>query len=385
MSNIDWSLIKLKGSPFSIIPDRETKGLIWAGFQTNKMQIESAIKNIYSSRDTKVVLNVSRWGGGKTHAAYYFSYESNLKQLLSNETPPPLSIIIITSKEGNNAAYDFFKKIVEGISIERIAGAISYMRELKGDEQALIQLKGFTYSAPLAKIIWLLGSKNDDESFEASEMIFNVTTTLQRKKYKLVRGIEDTTDRFKILSCVFKVLSEYDTDIRFGEPRKIFLWMDEVESLIVYTPKQYIPFTQAIRELIDMTPNDFCFLMNFSLSDYDNLRTLEYIIGKALSDRISHRLIFEEPTLEEADAYIQDLIREFRNVQDEENSYFPFSKESLSELFNLMSARQITLMPRNVNKYAEYVIDQAFEKNILADDEAISSDFINSLDYKLLL
>ncbi len=385
MSNIDWGLIKLKGSPFSIIPDRQTKGLIWAGFQTNKMQIESVIKNIYSSRDTKVVLNVSRWGGGKTHAAYYFSYENNLKQLLPNESPPPLAIIIITSKEGNNAAYDFFKKIVEGISIERIAGAISYMRELEGDEIVLIRLKSFTNSAPLAKIIWLLGSKNHDESFEASEMIFNSTTTLQRKKYKLVRGIEDTTDRFKIISCIFKVLSEYDTDIRFRQPRKIFLWMDEVESLIVYTPKQYIPFTQAIRELIDMTPNDFCFLMNFSLSDYDNLRTLEYIIGKALSDRISHRLIFGEPTLEEADAYIQDLLQEFRSAQDGKNPYYPFSKESLTELFNLMSARQITLMPRNVNKYAEYVIDQAFEKNILANDEAISSDFIKSIDYKSLL
>jgi len=384
MSNINWNLINLNGSPFSIIPDKETKGLIWAGFQTNKRQIESAIKNIYSSKDTKVALNISRWGGGKTHAAYYFSNNNNIADLLPNEAPAPLSVIILTSKEGNDAAYDFFKKIIEGITIERIMGAVAFMRELETDDVALNKIKTFTSSTPLAKIVWLLGSSNEDESFEASEMIFNVTTSTQRKKYKLARGIEDTTDRFKILSCIFKVLSEYDSDIRFAQPRKIFLWMDEVEALIVYTPKQYIPFTQAIRELVDMTPTDFCFLMNFSLSDYDNLRTLEYIIGKALSDRISHRIIFEEPTLVEADAYVYDLLNEYRGDNENHEPYFPFVKESLDRLLTVMEEKQVPLMPRNVNKYVEYVIDAAFGKNIMDGEQLISSDFINSLDYKSL-
>jgi hypothetical protein len=385
MSNINWSLIKLKGSPFSIIPDKETKGLIWAGFQTNKRQIESAIKNIYSSRDSKVVLNVSRWGGGKTHAAYYFSNGDNIMTLLPEEVPTPLSVIVLTSKEGNDAAYDFFKKVIEGITIERIIGAVAFMRGKEGDDQAFNKIKTFVNAAPLAKIVWLLGSTDEEESFEASEMIFNGTTSAQRKKFKLVRGIEDTTDRFKILSCIFKLLSEYDADIQFNKPRKLLLWMDEVEALIVYTPKQYIPFTQALRELVDMTPTDFCFLMNFSLSDYDNLRTLEYIIGKALSDRISHKIIFEEPTLEEADAYVYDLLQEYRLTPGIPESYFPFTKESLDQLLIVMEERQVPLMPRNVNKYVEYVIDSAFEKNMMDGVQPIVSEFIKSLDYKSLL
>jgi len=386
MSNIIWGKIFLKTNPFSIIPDKESKGLIWAGFQSNKKLIETAIKNIYSSRDTKIVLNVSRWGGGKTHSAYYFSNSNNIKPLLMPNDPVPLSVIIITSKEGNNAPYDFFKKILDSITLELISATIKFMRTVEGEDESLAKIKSLIGSEPLAKVTWLLGSNNEEDSFEASEMLFNGTTTLQRKKYKLIRGVEDTTDRFKILSTIFKILSEYDKNAKFIVPRKTFLWMDEIESLIVYTPKQYIPFTQAIRELVDMTPSDFCLLMNFSLSDYDNLRALEYIIGKALSDRISFRNVFTEPSNEEAFSYVQELLRSYRTDNFTlANNLYPFNQNSLNYLSDeVMSDAQAPLMPRNVNKYAEYVIDKAFQENILIDNKEITTEFISSLNFKEL-
>jgi len=383
MSNINWSLLHLKSNPFSIMPDKESKDLIWAGFETSKHQIEGALKNIFSSKETKVILNISRWGGGKTHASYYFSNPKNLSSIILNGVSNPLSIVIITSKEGNNAAYDFFKKILDSINIERITGTIRFLRRTEGEDESLIKIKSLIVSEPLARIVWLLGSASDEDSFEACEMLFNGTTAAQRKKYRLIRGIEDTSDRFKILSCIFKILSEYDIDQKINN-RKIIIWMDEIESLIVYTPKQYIPFTQAIRELIDMTPFHFCFIMNFSLSDYDNLRTLEYIIGKALSDRVSFRIIFDEPTIQEAETYVVELLKSYRLESfDIQNEIFPFNAESLKYLFEkVMQANQVPLMPRNVNKYIEYLIDKAFQEQLIEKEQEVSIDFMKTLTFK---
>jgi len=69
MNNINWNLLGLQRNPFGIIPDIESNKIIWAGFGKTKTKFERILSNSVSSDETKAVLTLSRWGGGKTHAA----------------------------------------------------------------------------------------------------------------------------------------------------------------------------------------------------------------------------------------------------------------------------------------------------------------------------
>lgn len=347
-------------NPFSLMPGQAPGKLIWAGLGKTKKKFDETFREILASEASKLVLNASRWGGGKTHSANYFSSPDNLPKIDGRTAPPPISCIIVTPKEGADAAYEFYKKVLESISIEKIAASIKSMRSILSDTEALKSLNDWAGSSDIGRILWLLGDDDVEMAFSASELLFNKPTATVRKKLKIRRGVEDTTDRFKILSVAFKILSEYDENSTLAQTRKVFLWIDEVESLILYTSKQYVPFSQALRELIDMSKKNLAIFMNFSFTDLDDLRTLEFIIGGALKDRINTRIIFDELTIQEAKEYTKEVMKNSRVEGFNKGDFYPFTDGSLTQLLETgMKKTKLPLTPRLINKWCEVVINKA--------------------------
>jgi hypothetical protein len=374
-----WTKYDFKENPFSILPGQTSGPLIWAGLQNLKKKYDSVLEEILENESSRLVLVASRWGGGKTHAANFYSTSENLPLVgNSQHNLSPLSCIVITPKEGNNAAYEFYKKVLEGFDIENIANAIRSMRRHDSDEEALNTIQDWSEGRDIGKILWLLGDEDDDKAFAASELLFNKPTAKVRRDLRIRRGIEDTTDRFRVLSTVFKILSKYTEGDKLTKERKILLWIDEIESLILYTSKQYVPFSQAIRELIDMTKKNFGLFLNFSLTDMDDLRTLDFIIGSALKDRINSRIIFEELDVERSLAYVIDRMKAYRRSEYDNSPTYPFTKEALEELLKLGSEKtSLPLTPRVVNKWCEATINKAASSSL----KEINKEFIFDLRF----
>lgn len=373
-----WNNYGFKSNPFSLMPGQTSGKLIWAGLGKTKKKFEETLAEAFASDASKLILNASRWGGGKTHSANYFSNSENLPKINGQVATPPVSCVIVTPKEGADAAYEFYKKVLETIRIDKIADSAKSMRSHLGHTDSLNVLSDWAGSNDIGKILWLLGDEDGDAAFSAGELLFNKPTATVRRKLRIRRGVEDTTDRFRILSAAFKILSEYDENGSLENKRKVILWIDEVESLILYTSKQYVPFSQALRELIDMSKKDLIVFMNFSFTDLDDLRTLEFIIGSALKDRINARIIFDELTIQEAKEYAKIIMKSTRRDGFDEGEFYPFSEESLTQLLEKGGEKtNLPLTPRLVNRWCEAAINKAAN----ASKQQIDSSFIFSLKF----
>ena len=385
-----WKEISLKQNPFLVIPEKDAK-YIWAGLKSIKSKFDELIIDSLTSDNSRVVLNMSRWGGGKTHTAFYYSNPDHFPRVDFNYTQP-LHIFIVTPKEADRAVTEFYKKIVESIGITRIAETIKAMRchyKKEGKEDAVLRIfQEWCGSEDIGKILYLLGheqvNEKEDISFEASSFFFNDKPgAALKRKLKVRRGIESTHDKFVVISTIFKILSDFDERGKLELKRRIFLWLDEIEAFIWYSTKHITVFSEALRELIDMTPNFLNLIMNFSYADTETISTLDFLIGAALKSRITEKEInFDELSVAEALEYVRELLGYFRTGDfSKANPYFPFDEEALRLLFeSLVNKLKEPLMPRTINNWCRRVIEKSTAEKYFNEKGLIDRGFIAQLD-----
>lgn len=368
-------------NPFTLIPDNADENLPWAGFKSNKDSLDKIFREMIANNETKLILNLSRWGGGKTHSTFYYSRKENLIALGADPENIPFSILVTTPREGKNATNTFYKKVIDEIGISNISKLIFEMRTDKGDDDSYEDLKNWSKNEDIGRILWLMGDEDLDTSFNASELLFNKPTAKLRRDLKVRRGVEDDTDKFNAISAILKLLSLYTLDGKKDSERRVILWIDEFESLVYYSTKHYRPFTQALRELIDNTPKNFSLLINFSFADPDDMQTLEFLIGSALLDRVNDQVIFEEANIETAKEYVRELFSFFREDDFEsDNDYYPFTEKSLTALLEVATKQTgKPLMPRTINKWCVKAIQISEKENTESDE--IDSTILKDLSF----
>ena len=380
---IDWQDIGFIKNPFSIVPDRESNDLIWAGFEKNKKKLDTIVSNSINSGTTNLFLNLSRWGGGKTHTAYFYKSYKNLPIKLNDERESPFHIILNTPKSGEKADLEFFIHLIESFKIRYISKLVQYFREELGDEESLDRLIEWTKSEDLGKIVWLLGETDEDIIFKTKQVLFNPPSQQIKNRLKIGRGIVSTDDRFQIIAALIKLISLYDNSGKLENSRQVFLWLDELESLVYYTSKQYRPFTQAIRDLIANVPNKLTIFLNFSFSEPDDIRSVELVIGAALLDRVTDKIIFDEVDKEEALIYVSELFAHYRKPEFNQGAFFPFTKDSLESIFELINQQSgKPLLPRTINKGLNHVLSNYYEQKGDIDEGVNELQFLNKIIFE---
>jgi len=376
---IKWNSIGLKRNPFNLVPDRDSNNLVWAGFSAIKDKFNKSISECLNNIESKLFLVISRYGGGKTHSTYYYSKTENLPVHTGID---PLSLIVQTPKDGSYAADEFYIQIIDRIKISRLSKIIKSLRNNYIKEiTSLEKLQEKAKSEDLGRILWLLSDPDEDISFLAEQMLYggnpNATTKM---KLKIRRGIQSNTDKAHVLSCIFQVISRFNENEKLRNPRKVILWIDELESLIFYTSKQYRPFTQTIRELIDFTPKHIAIFMNFSFADPSDVSNVELVIGEALIDRINTKIIFDESTLDESLEYVKELLK-FYHTEDDLADYFPLNEEIVRNIIE--RGPQETgkpSMPRSINKWFQFVLAELNVRGLLVENPEITLEDVQSID-----
>jgi len=381
---IDWSIAGLRENPFTISPPTNPKQAIWAGMDVIKDEFNRVFREAKASAPTQVVLCRGSMGEGKTHASLFFSAGENIP-----ETSPSVQNIEVlrvqTPTETGNPARDFYLDVMEQVGLERIGEMVNKTVESVGADVFKKTLRQTMVSSDFVNALLGLG----DSSFYPnphpllSAYFLDKCTTSELRKLSLNRNIEKTQDYFRVLAGVFQCFIGLSESNDVTEHNRFCLWIDEMENFIYFTPPQYRPFGQGLRELVDRLPYFFTLFMNFTLTSPEEFEEIELVLGGYLTDRITRQIFFGEmKNQKEMLQYVRDVLSHYRTQEESKTPYSPFTEDTLGALMANLQQRT----PRNINKRCHRALMRAFEKGVFekGKDPAITLDFIQEMSQEEL-
>ena len=382
---IDWNGIGLRENPFTISPPTNPKQVIWAGLKELRGEFNSVFWEAKVSAPTQVVLCRGPIGGGKTHSSLFFSSDENIPK-----TSPSVQNIEVlrvqTPTETGNPARDFYIDVMEQIRLDRIAEAMKKNVESIGRNVVERNLRETMVSGDFVNALLKLlepSPMSPKAGLPLNAYFLGKCTTTELRKLGLSRNIEKTQDYFRVLAGVFQCFIGVSESTDVSEHNRFCLWIDEMENFIYFTPPQYRPFGQGLRELVDRLPYFFTLFMNFTLTSPEEFEEIELILGGYLTDRITRHIFFNEvKDQEKILQYVSCVLSHYRTRGEPKTPYSPFTKDALGALMANLQQRT----PRNINKRCHRALMHAFEKGIFekGKDPAITLDFIQEMSQEEL-
>ena len=383
--SIDWNIAGLRENPFTISPPTDPKRVIWAGMDVIKDEFDSVFREAKVSAPTQVVLCRGPIGGGKTHASLFFSSDKNIPK-----TSPSVQNIEVlrvqTPTETGNPARDFYQDVMEQIRLDRIGEAIKKNVESVGQDVVERNLRQTMVSGDFVNALLKLFETSPispGAGLPLSAYFLGKCTTTELRKLGLNRNIEKTQDYFRVLAGVFHCLIGVSESTDVFEHNRFCLWIDEMENFVYFTPPQYRPFGQGLRELVDRLSHFFTLFMNFTLTSPEEFEEIELVLGGYLTDRITRHIFFDEmKDQEKILQYVREVLSHYRTQEEPKTPYSPFTEDALRALMANLQRRT----PRDINKRCHNALMKAFEKGIFekGEDSAITPDFIQEISQEEL-
>lgn len=380
MTPIDWNLIALRENPFAMSPPDDPTDVVWADMSTIKSDYLRILREAKGSAPTQVVLVRGPVGGGKTHASLFFS----LKERWPSQSPSVDSVHIVrvpTPKETGKPDRNFYLDVMEFLTLEKIREVVSNAVEEVGRPKAQTILQRTMLSADLSGALLRLGDEEDRQLLDAYFM--GKLSTSELRRLKLNRNIEKTQDYFRVLAGIFHAFIGLSESRAVGKHNRVCLWLDELEDFVYFTPAQYRPFGQGLRELVDRVPFFFTVFLNFTFTSPEDFEEIELILGKYLIDRVTQNIIFDEMSETERFNYVRDMLQSYGTAQRaslsavKNNIYYPFTEDSLKLALSNLSKNT----PRDVNKRCRNTILKAFEQGLFKKrtKTTIEPDFVEKM------
>jgi type II secretory pathway predicted ATPase ExeA len=366
-----YSNLNLKNNPFEditpLLDQDNSAQLIWAGMSSLKQKLENIHRKTLTADPRQIILNWGTVGAGKTYAAFYFSNQTRLNLLVPQFKGNIFYVYVRTPKEGNTATHQLLKDILDALTLSSIKSQVQLMIEETGKEKLLKFLSQRIRSEEFAKAILLLGDENQEIAEMMSRYLYGVATNTELKKMGLARPLISPIDFAKILAGILLCF----VGIQDKQKGKLFLWLDELEDLMFFTAKQYVPFSHFLRDLFDQMNEGCTVFMNFTLAEPEQ-DTVELLLGKALWSRINQKIRFYELSIEDGMLYCKELLQQ---CQIEANEYSPFTEKSLRSLLEMIPAAEMT--PREINKVCNEVLNFAINQKVSTLSEEVIQQWVS--------
>jgi len=312
--------INLSFNPFKdTTANKDNQDMVWASMKDVKNRIERSYQDCIANDSNQIVLNWGPWGGGKTFSAFYFIKEKASTDNIQH-------IYIKCPKEGTKAADELFSAIIDSITFDNLN----------------------------RKAIVLIGSEDEEKVELMNRFLFSGLSKTELKKLGLARDIATDSDSAKFLTGILACYTGTNA-INNG---RIVIWLDEMEDLIYYSPKNYKVFSQLLRDLMDNIPDRLLFFMNFTLAEGQET-VIQVILGEAIWSRVTKRIRYVE--FNEADGldYVTELLAAAKINKEIES---PFNTEIGKLVLNTIPANGLT--PREINKAVNSLLSYSMEHNL---------------------
>lgn len=399
MAVINFEKAFLKDNPFAGTPAGPGEEIIWAAMTTPKEQITNRILNSLATSPYSLILNWGPWGGGKTHAAKYFTQQKVLDDLSQQAAvSSPLSHVVTIPRNAKDIVRDIYLALMSYLGIQKIGEDLSrvaenlgerfdpLVRTFTGDEelaQALLMLAG-RKTATKGKQEKLLPEDDGQISTELRRYFLLSAASPELNALGLVRKIENSNDQIKVLSAIYNLLL-YSKDVAplYSE---IIIWFDEVEEILSLPGKQQVILTGLIRDFTDYIPSNLTMFLNFTPRTGGRFEDLSAYLSPAVWDRVRGEIYFNFFDEAQIKQYINELLNnpKYRLTglkKTQANIYFPFTSDAVEVLTVLLMSKAT---PRTINEVCSMVIERALATELLENpDNPIDSDFVRTIENEI--
>lgn len=359
----EWDKVLLADNPFAVVPARVVESLEWADIADLKSKIEGRIIDSLQTSPSCIVLNWGEWGGGKTHAAVYFTQERVLKQLADRAgTTIPLGLNIVLPRATTDAIKVMYRDILGRFRFKALWRALQKFHQAMGKKSFDI-LFSLTGSEDLANSFIKLAEVTETRTaemrkeYELLRAYFNLNIDRRElRQLGLVRSIESISDVIAMLTAILNILV-------YGRARglplypEILLWIDEVEEIFTLPPREQDMIRTLLRDLIDYVPNNFTLFLNVTLKTGVKFEDITAYVGDAVMSRIQlrHRWHFTQLDEENGLRYVKELLEVSRGEHRVPTPFYPFKEDALKTMLSSLPLRT----PRRINDECTYLIECA--------------------------
>ena len=367
-----YETLRLTENPFRLTPPLDQKEIFWAGMHEVKGNIEKRIKIAMRTQPSRIVLNWGSYGSGKTHASLYFSKTNRLEEISADlGASPAKSIKITLPRSSNNIVQEFLRSFLGQYSLEEIYADFKRLEEEFNTEKLIEMIDAFSNDNSIAdafKKFIKLDLENSDEFNKFKNYIYgdNTKSTLTYLGLPLGLTNDEQIANFlaTIINCITYEKKLYST---------FLIWLDEFEDIDTVKKSLADRFTTFLRQFIDKTPNNLILFLNFTQKAFMDIEDLSIYLGEALTSRAKAKIDFQNPTIEEAIEYVQELCKHYQKG----SSTNPFDtdatiKYALEHIGNLTA--------RKINETFSII----FEMALLEGKEQITQEFIDNIKDEII-
>lgn len=398
MNTVNWEKACLADNPFIGTPPTPLEEIVWAGMQQHKERIENRIRYSLETSPYALVLNWGPWGGGKTHAARYFSQEKVLAGLSEQiGVPSPLSLTIAIPRGERDVTKAIYLSIIGRIGLQKIASSLLELANELNDEFAEV-VRTLVQDEEFASALLLLSGQKrskkqtgqlfDPDGVALPELrrYFLLSATASDvKELELGRRIEGHGDMIEVLSAILNLLfySDGKVESRYSE---LIIWFDEMEEIVSLPGKEQAVLTGLIRDFTDYMPSNLTMFINFSTRPGGQFEDIGAYLTPAVWSRVRDQIFFGNLSVEEMVDYIRELLNapKYRPQQLAEqcpDEFYPFDEEGLRFLCQSLGTMAT---PRYVNEACSLSIERALRTTILDEPGSrIDLNFLQEIEEDL--
>jgi hypothetical protein len=390
-----WKKALLLDNPFVSTPPMPGEEIIWADMSEQKEKLEDRIRSALLTSPSSLVLNYGAWGGGKTHAARYFSQEAVLKDLSDEaDVALPLSIIANIPRGAKSVIRDIYLNLLDAIGLWQISQSLSKVVKALGRDRFSRAARGFLRSEEFVSALLLLAGElpqfaqlempfvtEERVSLSLKRYFMASTTSSELRDLGLSRSIESGSDMISILSAIFNLLL-YSTAGVAAEYSEIIIWFDEMEEIVSLPGKEQVTLNSLIRDLTDFVPRNLTIFINFTPRSGGKIEEVSSYLTDAVWSRFRERIMFFGLDGENVERYILDLLNAPKFRPNElkaqcPDDFFPFSEDAIRVLVKELGDHTV---PRYINEACSSVIEQALVRGVLGEPDArIGVDFVHEM------
>lgn len=336
----------LKDNAFPVTPTDQDMAH-WFGFRALKTEFENVMERSSAERLRLCVLNRGRFGAGKTHAAHYFAAKYETRRSI-NGYSRFIPLVIESPKQAQKAFLDFATRLFGTVTFRRIAEASQNFAALRGQNQAFSELLKKTGSEDIATV---LSTMDDTNLLPPKTFLLGGGTAKELRELGVAKRIvTDHEFATAVVGVLHLLIHGHSADE--SSLCRVLLWVDEMEDLVYFPTRYYLPFTQAMREVIDDTNEHLTLMLNFTFSEPEDLPAIENVLGQAVMQRVNQHIIFQPPTADDLRSYLLELLKANRLSQAIPSKTFPFSDEA----FRLVVDASVSRTPRFLNKLCDRLL-----------------------------
>ena len=372
---MNYENLGLRENPFRLTPPLDPEDIVWAGMSDVKEKLEKRIQLSIKTRPSRIVVNWGSYGSGKTHASLYFSKTNRLNEIRAELGSSKVKSIKVTlPRTSNDIVQEFLRSFLGQYSLESIYEDFQNLREVIDDDELKKIISTYSNDATIEKLFnkfifdmnreTIFDDGVDENMFSAMKnYIFGDSTKATLKLLDMPLGLKNDEQIANflgtIISCITYEKKYYASFI---------IWLDEFEDIDTVKKNLADRFTTFLRQFIDKTPNNLMIFLNFTQKAFMDIEDLSLYLGEALTSRVKVKIDFENPTLDEAVAYVKEL-SEIYKIEEKE---LPFdSDETLKYILEHIG----NLTTRKINETFSIILEMA----LIEEKGKIDKEFVDSI------